>query len=641
VPYGFWRQFVTEELHVQYNDRRRMQTLRALSFYAVRIEAGAKTRQALRGMRKRKSFRASGGASNAMKAPGLGFSLLQYFVDHIQKLMCRADSNLLMQKARNLRVDLLHAGWAESSLPKLVGCAGGAWFLRWRRRYGITKVVTGMKLKVAWHKVKQRVQVLLGNIFRLRAFWELCHPGREMRWLSVDQKPSWFNNAGLTGTFAKKGSQPSVREIFAHTRQRYTVLTSVPSWGHSTSPPKVAVLFKAAPGGTVIRGLRAIPFEPWMKVQVQENGSYRSGDVVEALDWMLPAASCSEDSVVVLLDWFSGHLTEEVAALVKAKGHVLLFHGGGTTPFTQINDTHLHATLARMLIQLENEWALNERHASWCAGQNKTPNPTRFDIVQLVQCAWAGIDHSVVAAKGYKQTGPTMPLTGPVHPSHVFTDLLKVIQSCDPTSTPLEVGMTLRDEAVAFVKDGFDSGKWRTWADCHKLIEEHVDGGPPLEEGLEAFGADPYDEDGGEDGDEAGDEDGGEDDGDTSGLSAKPPDGPSGADGPEGPDGPEHDEEGLFGPDDEYGDAGDGDDGEDGDDGAGGGAGSVAHVGGADGPADVAAHPGAVDEAAEAARLRSVADARQVLYDDAMRNRDDLTLRRMRTEIQKDNSHQQ
>ena len=67
--------------------------------------------------------------------------------------------------------------------------------------------------------------------------------------LRVDQKPSWFNNAGHTGTFARKGSQPSVRENFNHTTQRYSILTSVPSWGHANldAPPKVAILFKAAP----------------------------------------------------------------------------------------------------------------------------------------------------------------------------------------------------------------------------------------------------------------------------------------------------------------------------------------------------------------------------------------------------------
>ena len=98
-----------------------------------------------------------------------------------------------------------------------------------------------------------------------------------------------------------------------------------------------------------------------MKFQTQENGSYRSGDVVEALEWMLPPAETAEDSIVVILDWFSGHLTEEVAACVRNRGHVLVFHGGGCTPFTQVNDTHLHAAVQRFMIQVENAWAAAER----------------------------------------------------------------------------------------------------------------------------------------------------------------------------------------------------------------------------------------------------------------------------------------
>ena len=83
-----------------------------------------------------------------------------------------------------------------------------------------------------------------------QAFSETCQPDTSMSFMSVDQKRPWFNPAGHTGAFAKKGgSQPSVRDIFAHTRQRYSILTSVPSWGHTDPdmPPKVAALFKAMP----------------------------------------------------------------------------------------------------------------------------------------------------------------------------------------------------------------------------------------------------------------------------------------------------------------------------------------------------------------------------------------------------------
>ena len=364
LPYGFWRRFFEEDLKMQYTHRKKMQYLRALELYVLRSSEGARARIGMRGMRDRGSFRSSGGSQNSTKAAGLGFALLQFFVDNVQRLMTRADSHLLMTKARELRADLSQRGWLDADLPKLVGNAGAQWFRRWRKIYGIVHKVTGMKLKVPWAKVKRRIRVLLGNIFRLRAFWELCHPGIPPRFISLDQKPSWFNNAGNTGTFAKKGgSQPSVRENFAKTRERYTILTSVPSWGHTDPdvPPKLAVLFKATPNGRVINQLRgSIVNKPWMKVQVQEHGSYRSEDMVEALDWILPDASDSNESIIVLLDWYSGHLTDEVAEKVRSKGHVLLFHGGGCTPFTQINDTHLHAVLARVILQTENAVALKD-----------------------------------------------------------------------------------------------------------------------------------------------------------------------------------------------------------------------------------------------------------------------------------------
>ena len=151
----------------------------------------------------------------------------------------------------------------------------------------------------------------------------------------------------------------------------------------------MAVLFKGAIGGPIYKQLSGSTLiNEWTKVQVQENGSYRSADVVEALDWMLPAAADSSQSIIVMLDWFSGHLTEEVAELVRRKGHVLLFHGGGCTPFTQINDTHLHASLARILTQLEIDWALKQRQEDKLAGRPaKTPQPDREDILALVQAA--------------------------------------------------------------------------------------------------------------------------------------------------------------------------------------------------------------------------------------------------------------
>ena len=90
-------------------------------------------------------------------------------------------------------------------------------------------------------------------------------------------------------------------------------LTLLPTSHHPASP-KVALLFKGKPKGRIWTQFNNISWlKSWMKMQTQVQGSYRSEDMVEALDWMLPQAASSDESIIVLLDWFSGHLTEEVA----------------------------------------------------------------------------------------------------------------------------------------------------------------------------------------------------------------------------------------------------------------------------------------------------------------------------------------
>ena len=129
---------------------------------------------------------------------------------------------------------------------------------------------------------------------------------------------------------------------------------------------------------------------------MQENGSYRSEDVVEALGWTIPNASSSQGNVIVILDWYSGHITEEVAGLARGKGHVLILHGGCCTLFTQVNDTHLHALMAKLLLQVENGWAHGERRRLLSMGQNITPKVAREDILSIVQTAWLSINHARV-----------------------------------------------------------------------------------------------------------------------------------------------------------------------------------------------------------------------------------------------------
>ena len=74
IPYGFWRRFITDELKLMVTDRLRMHLFRALEAYAIRHYEGGQTRMALRGHRRGLSRRSNGGAENATKAVGLGFT---------------------------------------------------------------------------------------------------------------------------------------------------------------------------------------------------------------------------------------------------------------------------------------------------------------------------------------------------------------------------------------------------------------------------------------------------------------------------------------------------------------------------------------------------------------------------------------
>ena len=421
-----------------------------------------------------------------------------------------------------------------------------------------------------------------------------------MKFISLDQKPSWFNNSGHTLTYGRRGEKaPSVSENFAKMRERYTIFTVVESWCRygvdaDALPPHVFVLFKGKKGGRILNDLRAVTDLPaFLHLQIQELGSYREEDVIDALRKVLPIAATTEESMVVLLDWFAAHRCETVIAFIEGRGHIVLFHGGGCTPFTQVNDTHLHASLQRLLVKLENKVMHGKRvdmHLNWKRG---IPTMSRADVCDVVVTAWKTLPHAAIARTGYMQTGPGLPGSGPIRHEQVYKDLRTVWNEIDPPIGLQEMGQKIRDDAYAFVSAGFPE-KWSTWHHAKRLITE-MDTDPdehPMVEGMEAFGYD-FRDDGDDDDD---DNDAGDDQGD--GFS---PDGDQDHDGK--PPGALVAEP-VAAPEEANGTDG-----------------SELATGSAD-PATV-----------------SVAQAREVLIQDARRRRDDVSLRRLLSQRAEANNH--
>ena len=169
-------------------------------------------------------------------------------MDEVDQLRSRADSALLLKRARLIRDRMLEQGHQAACLPKInKDC-----LRRWRLGYGLSIRATKIRIKVSMAKAVARMKTKLSNIFRLRRLWKLCFgEGVAMRWVSFDQKPSWFNNAGLRPQYARKGArQIGAKEDHHGTRQRYTVMTTVQSWPSAVDadPPRIAFLFKADNG---------------------------------------------------------------------------------------------------------------------------------------------------------------------------------------------------------------------------------------------------------------------------------------------------------------------------------------------------------------------------------------------------------
>ena len=253
--------------------------------------------------------------------------------------------------------------------------------------------------------------------------------------------------------------------------------------------PPVAVLFKASSGAKLAQQLEK---PPWLMLQFQERGSYRAPDVVDALRWALRPASCPQESVVVLLDWFAAHLTDEVEQAIRDMGHVVLYHGGGVTGIEQVNDTHLHASVQRSMEQLETAFMLELR----ASAPEKMASLRRQDVLDLVSQMWRGLDHRNLSTKGYRQTGPCLPEGASA--DEVFVDLRPVWEAIG--------GQAVREEANRTVDELWAAGVLASWADVDQVIEHHAPH-EGIAEGLEGVewevGA-PGDDD---DADDAGDDD--------------------------------------------------------------------------------------------------------------------------------------
>ena len=171
---------------------------KALFLYIESLQKGATTRCGMLADKGETQKRSKGGSQNRTLCPELGQLLYDWFIDCVQIYRSRVNYALIVAHARYLMQRLLDNGHEPRLLPNLSGEAGKTWLRRWRHRFNVVSRKTVKHLKVSWAKLKQRVRVFVKNVFALRFLWRRCFGDKlKMRWVSLDQKPAWFNNTAL------------------------------------------------------------------------------------------------------------------------------------------------------------------------------------------------------------------------------------------------------------------------------------------------------------------------------------------------------------------------------------------------------------------------------------------------------------
>ena len=233
------------------------------------------------------------GGGRLRHCPVVGEEVWSWFVDRLSTRKARVSTQTIVDQATVVCGDLWEdwllrraQGQADCSNPPHLPSINHVWVQRWRRAYGVTYRTVNLRYKLSRSKRMLRLRVFWSNILRVRLLHECLYGKDGIDFVSMDQKPLYFNSSLAEKTLAPRGAKKvTLKESVAASRERFTLMTSCVSWT-VTKPPGLAVLFRydGAEGSkvraSVVAGRRGL-------VQWAPKGSYRLLHVLEYLKWAI------------------------------------------------------------------------------------------------------------------------------------------------------------------------------------------------------------------------------------------------------------------------------------------------------------------------------------------------------------------
>ena len=196
--------------------------------------------------------------------------------------------------------------------------------------YNVTYRTVNLRFKISHAKRNRRVMTFWVNCIRMNVLHQLLFGAGKLRYIGYDQKPFYFNSSLAQKTLAMKGSDKvPIKENVAASRERFTGMTTCPSWklepgdgvrATADGVSGIAVLFRVATGENCTHRVRGKCLgSENMLVQFAPKGSYRVEHVLRYLDWSLNPVATAAETIMVVLDWFSAHLDGRVDDAVHDK----------------------------------------------------------------------------------------------------------------------------------------------------------------------------------------------------------------------------------------------------------------------------------------------------------------------------------
>ena len=229
---AWMRQFVYEHWSSQPGDRNyercRSAVTRAIALHAKSLEqtvtgsvgrgrrgSGIRTKR-VDPQRRLRAVAVNG--TRPQKLPDLGEELFQWWVDMAETLRSRVPSSSLLAQASVIVEDArryreLSAERGEPLSKCQLPCfswdsrSATTWLCRWRKQFDLTPQTVNAKYKVSFAKRERRIGVAWRNACRLLVLHEEMFGPGLLVFMSLDEKPFYFNAIGAEKIWARRGSK--------------------------------------------------------------------------------------------------------------------------------------------------------------------------------------------------------------------------------------------------------------------------------------------------------------------------------------------------------------------------------------------------------------------------------------------------